>query len=411
MPDNKNELLRRDFLKSSLAAAAGTASTRISNGKASEPSPATRQIAKRPFGATGLDLPVLGMGSSPLVVPWSRGYGSKPASVEERAELVRYAYNRGVRYFDTARTYYDAEQVMGAGLKGVASECVIASKVTVLKPEMVRPSVEKSLETLGVDRIDVMQVHSSGAIERGGFGPAMKIHAELVKLRDEGLFKYIGLTTHVAFETVHKLICTGGFDQALLTICYFNKGMDTLLSKENRAFREKCLDKAHELGMAVVAMKVMGASIFGRMSKSVVPNYDAADRAKLPAAAMRWVLNDERVSVMAIGMGYREEIDQNAATLSSDLLLTEQDRRLLADYSAKAYESPRIKAMRVDQEQKSPEEMARDAMRQYDKNRDKKLSRQEFPAGRVQYFDACDRDKDGLVSHEELINALKARRR
>ena len=86
----------------------------------------------------------------------------------------------------------------------------------------------------------------------------MKIHAELVKLRDEGLFRFIGLTTHVAFETVYKLIATGGFDQTLLTICYFHKGMDTLLSERNRELREKCLDKARDLGMAVVAMKVHG---------------------------------------------------------------------------------------------------------------------------------------------------------
>ncbi len=389
---------------------AGTVAAGIRSGAASEPPPAAGQIARRPFGKKGFELPVLGMGSSPLVAAWSRGYGSKPGSVEARAALVRRAYDRGVRYFDTARSYYDAEDVMGRGLKGVASHCVIATKVTVLKPEMVRPSVEKSLETLDVDRVEIMQIHSSGAIERGGFGPAMKIHAELVKLRDEGLFKYIGLTTHVAFETVYRMIATGGFDQALLTICYFNKGMNTLLSEENRAYREKCLDKAHDLGMAVVAMKVMGVSIFGRMSTSVVRDYDRDLRARLPAAAMRWVLNDERVSLLAIGMGYDEEIEQNAATLSSDLALTGEDRRLLADYSALAYRSPRIKAMGVDQERQSPQEMARAAMGRYDANRDGMLSRSEVPPRLADYFDACDADKDGAVTMQELTNALRRRR-
>jgi predicted aldo/keto reductase-like oxidoreductase len=264
------------------------------------------------------------------------------------------------------------------------------------------------LETLGVDRVDVMQIHSSGAIEHDGFGPAMKIHAELVKLRDEGLLKYIGLTTHVAFETVYKMIATGGFDQALLTICYFPKGMSTLLSEQNREFREKCLDKAHDLGMAVVAMKVMGVSIFGRMSRTIVPNYAPVDRAKLPAAAMRWVLSDERVSLAAIGMGYREEIERNAETLSSDLTLTEEDRRLLADYSAKAHESPRIKAMGVDLP--SSEELAAKAIKQNDKDRDGRLTRQEFPIGQRKYFDACDRNKDGYASLPELTEAIKRRR-
>ena len=58
----------------------------------------------------------------------------------------------------------------------------------------------------------------------------MKVHAELVKLRDEKLLRFIGLTTHVAFETVHEMIKTDGFDQVLLAYGYVRKGMDTMLS-------------------------------------------------------------------------------------------------------------------------------------------------------------------------------------
>ena len=72
----------------------------------------------------------------------------------------------------------------------------------------------------------------------------MKLHAELVKLRDQKMLCFIGLTTHVAFETVYKMIATGGFDQVLLAYGYFRKGMDTLLSNPNLEFRELCLAKA-----------------------------------------------------------------------------------------------------------------------------------------------------------------------
>jgi aryl-alcohol dehydrogenase-like predicted oxidoreductase len=401
---------RREFLKSCVAATVATGAAVAGNHAAGEPAPAPGQIARRPFGKTGVLLPVLGMGSSPMVARWSLGYGSRPGNIQERAALVRHAYDSGVRYFDTGRTYYDMERVIGQGLTGVHGDCFVATKVTVTDPALVRASVEKSLAELGMDRVDVVQIHSSGAIEKLGFEGSMRIHAQLVKLREEGLFRYIGLTTHVAFETVFKLIATGGFDQALLTVCYFNKGMDTLLSEQNRAFREQCLDKAHELGMAVVAMKVMGASIFGRMSRVVVPDYDPGRRAKLPAAAMRWVLNDERVSLMAIGMGYPEEVAENAATLSSDLTLTDADRELLADYSAKAYQSPRIKAMGVDQPTRDPGETASSAIRQYDRNGDGKLSRGEFPPGRQQDFDTCDGNKDGFASLQELTDVLERRR-
>ncbi len=343
MKQYDDQLDRRTFVRAGLAAAvvAGTAARtpgdRVTNG----------EIATRLFGKTGLHLPILGMGSSAMVAAWSRGYGSKPGTVEERAKLVRQAYDRGVRYFDTARSYYDAEEVIGLGLKGVGQNCVIASKVTVVRPDRVRPSVEKSLEVLGVDRVTIMQIHSSGAIERGGFDASLRIHAELVKLRDEGLFRFIGLTTHVAFKTVARLIDTEGFDQALLAYCYLNKGMDTLLSKENLAARERCLDRSKDLGMGVAAMKVMGVSVFGRMSKYTVPGYDPEGLTRLPAAAMRWALSDERISLLDIGMGYPEVVDRNAETLSSDLTLTEADRDLLADYAARVYETPRYQSMRV----------------------------------------------------------------
>ena len=99
--------------------------------------------------------------------------------------------------------------------------------------------------------------------------------------------------------------------------------------------------------MGVVAMKVLAASILGRMAKFTVPDYDPAARAKLPGAAIRWVLNDPRVSLLNLGMGHAEEIDQNAAMLAADLTLTDADRALLSDYSERVYKSERIRKMRI----------------------------------------------------------------
>ncbi len=344
-----NRIGRREFLKATLLGAASAAvlgPPAFAAGQPLQPADkANTGLPTRQFGKTGRSLPVLGMGSSPLVAVWARGYGAEPRSVEDRAALVRHAYDRGVRYFDTARGYYDAEQVMGLGLKEVRANCFVATKVA-QGPSMVRASVEKSLQTLGMDYVDLVQIHSP-AIERLGFEGAMKMHAELLKLRDAGLCRYIGLTTHVAFETVHKLIATGGFDQVLLAYSYLRKGMDTLLSERNLGFRERCLAKACELKMGVVAMKVLAASILGRMSKFTVPDYAPAARAKLPGAAMRWVLNDPRVSLLNVGMGHPEEVDQNAAMLASALTLTEADRALLTDYSERVYQSDRVRKMRT----------------------------------------------------------------
>jgi aryl-alcohol dehydrogenase-like predicted oxidoreductase len=340
---------RRRFMKSGLAAAAGTASLGYVEAQAAEPADAKQPPATMPtraFGSTGRTLPILGMGGSAMVDSWAPAYGVKLASVDERAAMVRYAFDRGIRYFDTARVYSESESIVGKGLKDVRQDAFIATKVAVTKPDAVRESVETSLEQLGMDRVDLVQIHSP-AIEAVGFQRAMKIHAELVKLRDEKLFRFIGLTTHVAFEDVYKMIDSGGFDQVLLAYGYFRKGMDTLLSNRNLEWREMCLAKAHELDMAIVAMKVMGASIFGHNAKNLVPKSDADDRSKLPGAAIRWVLQDERISLLNIGVSKPTDIDKNFDVLTSDLAFTNQDHELLADFAGKAYESETIKEMRT----------------------------------------------------------------
>jgi uncharacterized protein len=349
MSDQASGPGRRHFLKSSLLAAGTVAlgsSPRPASANDKKEPTATEAIPTRKFGKTGLTLPVLGMGGSAMVQRFISAYGVKLIGMDERIAMVRHAFDKGIRYFDSARVYGESEQIIGKGLKGVRDQAIITTKVAVFKPDQVRASVETSLKEYGVDRIDLIQIHSP-AIEAVGFDTAMKIHAELVKLRDEKICRFIGLTTHVAFETVHRMISTGGFDQVLLAYGYFRKGMDTLLSHRNLEFREMCLAKAADQKMAIVAMKVMGASILGHNSKNLVPDYDAAALNRLPGAAIRWVLQDERVSVLNIGVSMPEDVDKNLAILRDNLKFTNDDRQLLADYAGRAYEAKDIKKMRI----------------------------------------------------------------
>jgi predicted aldo/keto reductase-like oxidoreductase len=180
-----------------------------------------------------------------------------------------------------------------------------------------------------------------------GFDGAMKIHAELMKLRDEKMLRFIGLTTHVAFETVHRMIKTDAFDQVLLAYGYVRKGMDTMLSNKKVEMRELCLSAARERGMAIVAMKVMGANMLSHNAPNLVAGYDAERLARLPPAAIRWVLQDERVSMLNIGVSMPSDVDKNLAVLRGDTKFTNQDRDLLADFSSRLYDSEAVKAMRV----------------------------------------------------------------
>lgn len=351
MKDELNELTedmgRRDFLRNSMQVTAGA----MALGGAASVGAATSKkeislsgkILERPFGKTGHTLPVFGHGGSAMVDRWEAGYNVTLPNEEVRMKMVRGAYDRGVRFFDTARVYGESERLMGEALKGVRENIYLASKVAA-PAQGARRSVEKSLEQLQTDYLDCMQIHSP-VIEAVGVEGGMKIYEELEKMRSEGLIRYIGVTTHVAFETVYKMIDTGNFDQVLLARGYINKGMNTLLSNTNVAWRERCMARAHELDMGIVIMKVMGQTLLGRGGSAIVTEYDEKQRAALPGAAIRWVLKDERVSMLNIGMSVMDDIDSNVDILTGDVTYTEADRHLLADYSTHVYSSDYAKAM------------------------------------------------------------------
>ena len=341
---------RRDFLKSGVLAAAGTG---LLASTAANAAPAPQKVEADPsgiplraFGKTGHKLPVLGMGGSAFVQRFNAAYGVPLLSLDERVAMVRLGYDGGIRYFDTARVYGESEQIVGRALRDVREHCYIATKCHVANPTQVRATVEKSLSELGMDYVDCVQVHSP-CIEAVGFDGAMKVHAELVKLRDEKLLRFIGLTTHVAFETVHKMIETGGFDQVLLAYGYARRGMNTMLSNRNVEFRSLCMNAAAGRGMAIVAMKIMGANMFSHNSKNMVPDYDQKRLAGLPAAAIRWVLRDPRVAMLNIGVSMPSDVEQNLAVVRGDTTFTPRDRELLADFSTRLYDSPAVKAMPV----------------------------------------------------------------
>ena len=333
---------RRDFLK---AGAAVVASAAAGSGvvAAGESTTDPKQIATRPFGKTGRKLPILGYGGAALPKVWGN-----PLSTEDRVKLVRYAYDRGVRYFDTAGNYMESQSILGKGLEGIRGQVFLVTKVETTDPAEVRKAVEKSLDQLQTDYLDAIQIHGTPGLEQMSVEQAMKIHGELVKLRDEKITKLIGFSAHSYFDKALALISSGGFDLCMLSYGYFPRGYNQVFSARMLELRNTCVAKAHERGMGIVAMKVIGGGVLGAWSQYVVPGFDKRGLEQLPAAAIRYVLDDERIHILNIGMRLKQDTDANIKTLSGDVTYTLDDRALLAEFLAKAHDSDGIKAMKVD---------------------------------------------------------------
>ncbi len=337
---------RREFIRrAAQAAAVATASARMAHGAG--PRDKKIQLADtipaRAFGTTGMKLPILGYGGAALPKQWGN-----PLSVEDRVKLVRYAYDRGVRFFDTAGNYMESQSIMGKGLKGIRDNVFLATKVETTVVSEVRRAVEKSLKELQTDYLDLIQIHGTPGLEQMSVKQAMRIHGELVKLRNQRVVRMIGFTAHSYFDKALALISSGGFEHCMLSYGYLPRGHNQLFSPKMLKLRDGCLTKAHGRGMAVVAMKVVGAGALGAWSGYMVPGFDKKRIRQLPGAAIRYVLKDKRIHLLAIGMRLKHEIDANIRTFAGNTAFSPGDQALLKEFSPKVMQSNHFKKMKVE---------------------------------------------------------------
>jgi len=337
---------RREFVKKAAHAVATAAvfEGRIpAAAQAASAAPQASTIPVRSLGKTGLELPILGYGGAALPKAWLN-----PLSHEDRIALVRSAFDRGLRYFDTAGNYMESQAILGEALKDRRRDVCLVTKVETTQPEQVRKAVEKSLKEVQTDYLDVLLMHGSPGLEQMSVEQAMKIHAELVKLHDEKIARFIGFSAHGYFDKALALINSGGFDLCMLSYGYMPRGSSSVWNARMTKLRDDCLAKAHEMGMGVVAMKVIGGGWLGRWSGYLVPGFDKQRLQQLPGAAIRHVLQDQRVHVLAIGMHLPDQIDANLKTFSGEAICTPEDRTLLAEFSAKLFETDTIKKLRIE---------------------------------------------------------------
>ena len=344
MENNKNASVgRRGFLKAVGATAVGGTNA-IGPGVASGDSLVeAAAIPKRKLGKRGPELPILAYGGAGLPKHWGN-----PLSIEDRVKLVRYGFDRGVRMFDTAGNYMESASIMGEALKEVRRDAFLCSKVETTLPGQVRAAVERQLEQLKTDYLDACLIHGTPGLEQMTIPQAMKIHAQLAKLRDEGMIRQIGFSAHSYYDKAVALVDSGGFDLCMLAYGYLPRGHNQIFSERNLKLRDQCMTKAKEQGMGVIAMKVIGAGVMGGWAPYLVPEFDQSKVKDLPGAAIRYLLTDKRVDMLVIGMRLKSDIDENIATLMGDPTFTEEDRKLLADFLPKALASKAFKAMKVE---------------------------------------------------------------
>jgi len=147
------------------------------------------------------DLPVVRLGYGTMQLT-GEGVWGDPRDPDEAVRVLRRAVELGVTFFDTADSYGPvvAEELLAKALRPYADDVVIATKAGLTRqgpgvwtpvgnPAYLRQQCELSLRRLGVETIDLFQLHRIDA-----HVPAEDQVGELKKLQDEGKVRHIGLS-------------------------------------------------------------------------------------------------------------------------------------------------------------------------------------------------------------------------
>lgn len=283
-------------------------------------------LPKRQLGNTHMQVVPLGYGGASL----GHGY-TGPSSDDEAIEAVHHAIELGMDYIDTSPHYGESERRIGLALEGGWRERVyLATKTgTGISPrnysaDWTYRSVERSLELMKTDYLDLVQVHDPGDMtpvlaEDGAF-------VALHKLKEQGVIGAVGLG--VRDHGFHLQAMERGFVDAILTYADFNLARQTA--------RDSLFGPATEKGVGIV----LGSPIlFGWLSNRSIEENLKRHRYQPPelphiqrlaawakerdipmlSLALQYCLHEPRVAITIVGARNQTQIDENIQAVTQSL--------------------------------------------------------------------------------------------
>jgi len=254
---------------------------------------------------------------------------------------VRKAIELGVNYFDVAPAYGggNAEPFLADGIKGLRDKAIITAKSSpgnggdglcdcnpqagfgIRTADEARRQIERSMKILGVDHLDMYQFWAchSDAVFAEGVKPGGFMDGVL-KARDEGLFDYIGITTHSESDAIIRYLKESPYEFDMVTLPFH------VLA----ATRTKAIEYCAERGIGVVAMNPLGG---GRLGRPAVVFQKLARQLGLKSmteGALRFAAGFDGVTTALNGITFAEQAVEGAAAVDRGPLSADAAARLKA---------------------------------------------------------------------------------
>ena len=309
---------RRDFVRSSGVGLVGTAALSACRreGPSRDVEPRLGRSVVRTLGRTGLELPVVGMGSS---------YG---------IHLVDAALKEGIRYIHTSSSYQENQHEVLLGRvfeHRPRSSFAVGTSPDLPYPygrfrgrsldlgtgvdtELIHRSIEGSLQRLQLEYVDIYYLCSIDNRETALFEPYLEAFGRLKK---EGKTRFVGIATHENEPEVIRAAVESGFWDVVLTAYNFRQSH----REEVRA----AIREAADAGLGVVAMKTQ-AGVYRDRARTRMINQ---------TAALKWVLQDENVHTTIPAFSNINELREDLSVME-DLEFTPEEARDLQEVERSA---------------------------------------------------------------------------
>ena len=284
---------RRDFLKTSLAASAIASAGTL-------PLHADRQTATDwvTLGKSNVKVTRLAFGTGSMSGAVQRELGQ-----EQFTKLVRYAYDRGIRFFETAESYGGMHKMLGIALQGLPRDSYrIMSKVSTFHDVDPQVKIDELRTLANTEYFDIMLLH----YQHTPTWPTdtARWQEGIQKAQERKVIISRGASVH-GLPALRQVPTMEWLDVAMIRMNHNGTRMDAEIpdgpDRGNVDEVVTHVKQAHKAGMGVISMKLVGEGVFNR-----------EDRQK----AMRFAFKNAGVDAVTVGYKNTAEVDEAIENLN-----------------------------------------------------------------------------------------------
>lgn len=262
---------------------------------------------KRHFGNSPREVSIVGLGGEGVL----RTHGQDQAATD----VIESAIQEGITYFDSARAYAGSERYYGRVWRARPvdrSRVFQASKSAMRSKREALAELDQTLSNMGIETLDLWQIHDVRTLEdiRDIEGPGGALEG-FVQARDQGKVRFIGVTGHHDPEVLTMAVRRWPVDAVMMPV----NPVEGVLG----GFLDQTLPAAREKGIAVIGMKVLGAS-----------HYLFPESGVTPERLIRFALS-QPITVAIVGCSTSAHVAALAGIGRSPAPLTPEEQQALAD--------------------------------------------------------------------------------